>query len=469
MESMVQDSLVDQLRGRFHGELLRPGDGGYEAARQVWNGAIDRRPGLIARCTGTADVMAAIEFAREHDIVSAVRGGGHSIAGYCSVDGGLVIDCTPMKGVNVDPRAQTATAQPGVVWGELDREAQTFGLGVTGGEVSDTGIAGLTLGGGIGWLKRMYGLTCDNLLSVDLVTADGQHLHASSDENPELYWGVRGGGGNFGVVTQFEYQLHPVGPLLAGMLFYPLDQTADVLRYTRDVAAEAPDELTLTAAIITAPPLPFLPESLHDRPVLALVPCYVGPLEEGERALRELRAYGPPAADLVEPMPYVALQRIIDETYPVGRQTYVKSEWLHGLDDAAIDTVVEKAAAFPSPLSQILLHQMGGAVARVADDATAFGGRDAAFMITIISIWMSRDEDPEPYVSWTRELWDEVQPWSTGGAYVNHMGDEGAERVQAAYGAVKYDRLVALKNQYDPTNFFRFNQNIRPVASGVGA
>jgi FAD/FMN-containing dehydrogenase len=371
-----------------------------------------------------------------------------------------------MKGINVNPAARTAIAQPGVTWGELDRETQAFGLAVTGGEVSDTGIAGLTLGGGIGWLKRMFGLTCDSVLSVDLVTADGRLVHASADENPELYWGVRGGGGNFGIVTLFEYQLHPVDPLLAGFLIYPLDRAADVLRYARDVAAEAPDEITLTAALITAPPAPFLPETLHDRPVLALVPCYVGPLEEGERALRELRAIGPPAVDLVEPMPYVELQQIIDETYPVGRQTYVKSEWLRGLDDAAIDTVVAKAGAFISPLSQILLHQMGGAVARVPDDATAFGGRDAAFMVTIISIWMSRDEDSEPHVAWTRGLWDAMQPWSTGGAYVNHMGDEGHERVQAAYGRGKYERLVALKNEYDPTNFFRFNQNIKPPGEG---
>jgi FAD/FMN-containing dehydrogenase len=464
MELTVQDGVRDQLSRDFSGQLLAPGDAGYEEARRLFNGAFDRRPSLIARCTGTADVIAAVKCARDNEQDVAVKGGGHSNAGHSMIDGGLVIDCSPMKGIRVDPASRTATAQPGVLWGELDRETQAFGLGVTGGEVSDTGIAGLTLGGGIGWLKRMYGLTCDNLLSVDLVTADGEFVRASESENPELYWGVRGGGGNFGIVTQFEYRLHPVSPLLAGFILHPLDQAADVLRFTREFNGEAPDEVTVTSAIITAPPAPFVPDALHNQPVLAVVPCYVGPIEDAERALRPLREYGPPAADLVEPTPYVALQRIIDEAYPPGRMLYVKSEWLSGLEDGAIDKAVEGAEQFDSPLSQILFHQMGGAVARVPGDATAFDGRDAEYMMTVVSIWESAEEDPEPHHTWARELWQQMKPWSTGGAYVNHMTDEGDERVHAAYGHGKYERLLALKNRYDPTNFFRLNQNIKPAA-----
>jgi FAD binding domain-containing protein/berberine-like enzyme len=465
MALTAQESIRDELSRDFAGELIAPGDAGYDEARRVWNGAIDRRPSLIARCTGTADVIAAVKCARANEQDVAIRGGGHSNAGHSMIDGGIVIDCSPMKGIRVDPASRTATAQPGVVWGELDRETQAFGLGVTGGEVSDTGIAGLTLGGGIGWLKRMYGLTCDNLLSVDLVTAEGELVRASENENAELYWGVRGAGHNFGVVTQFEYRLHPVGPLvLAGFILYPLDRAADVLRFTRDFCDEAPDEVTVTSAIITAPPAPFVPEALHNKPVLAVVPCYVGPVEEGERALRPLREYGPPAADLVEPTPYVTVQRFIDETYPPGRRIYIKSEWLRGLEDGAIDKAIEGAERFDTPLSQIILHQMGGALARVPDDATAFDGRDARYMATIIAVWEAPDDDREPHVTWARELWEQMKPWSTGGSYVNHMMDEGDARVHAAYGHGKYERLLALKNMYDPTNFFRLNQNIKPTA-----
>jgi FAD/FMN-containing dehydrogenase len=460
MAVTVSDSVVEQLSGSFRGELIRPGDPSYEAARRIWNGAIEKRPALIARCTGTADILRAMTFAQESDLPASVRGGGHSIPGYSLVDDGVVIDCTPMKGVHVNPATRTAIAQPGLTWGELDSETQAFGLAVTGGEVSDTGIAGLTLGGGIGWLRRAHGLTADNLLSVDLVTADGRLLHVSPDEHDDLYWGVRGGGGNFGVVTQFEYQLHPVGPLLTGFLLYPLDRAAEVLRYTRDFAAEAPDEVTITIALITAPPAPFVPEALHWQPTLAVVPCYVGDVEDGERALRPLREYGPPAADLVEPTPYVVLQRLIDETYPPGRHVYVKSEWLRTLDDATIDIAVEAAGNFLGSMTQILFHQMGGAVARVAADVTPFGGRDAAYMATIISVWEAGDFHVEKHIDWTRDLWDRLQPWSTGGAYVNHMGDEGDARVRAAYGPEKYERLAALKRDYDPTNFFRLNQNI---------
>jgi FAD/FMN-containing dehydrogenase len=461
MAATVSDNLVEELTGTFRGELIRPGDPGYESARRVWNGAIDRRPALIARCAGTADVRTALAFAQERGLPVAIRGGGHSIPGYSIVDDGVVIDCSHMKGVHVNPASRTAIAQPGLTWGELDHETQAFGLAVTGGEVSDTGIAGLTLGGGIGWLRRAHGLTSDNLLSVDLVTADGRLLHVSPDENEELYWGVRGGGGNFGVVTLFEYRLHPVGPLLAGMLLYPLDQAGDALRFTRDFAAEAPDEVVITIAFITAPPAPFVPEALHGQPTLAVVPCYVGELEDGERALAPLRAYGPPAADLVEPTPYVVLQRLIDETYPPGRHIYVKSEWLRTLDDAAIDVAVEAAGTFLGPLTQILLHQMGGAVTRVAADATPFGGRSAAYMVTVVSVWEEGDPDPEGHVAWARDLWARFEPWSTGGGYVNHMSDEGDERVRTAYGPAMYDRLSALKRTYDPTNVFRLNQNIR--------
>ncbi|MDP8991972.1 MAG: FAD-binding oxidoreductase [Actinomycetota bacterium] len=458
---------VEDLRQRFRGETLLPGDEGYEQARRVWNGAVDRRPALIARCTGAADVVAAVRFARDHELVVSVRGGGHSIPGFSVCDGGLMIDLQPMKGIRVDPARRTATAQPGLTWAEFDRETQAFGLATTGGEVSDTGIAGLTLGGGIGWLKRKHGLTCDNLISADVVTADGHLVAASEAENADLLWGLRGGGGNFGVVTSFHYQLHPVGPvLLAGAVMHPGERAGEVLRFYRDLVAEVTDEVSLMVALVTAPPAPFVPAPLRGKRVALMAACYVGPVEDGERHLEPLRDFGPPAADLLHPMPYTVLQSMIDEANRPGLLNYTKAEWLRELSDEAVDALVEHAATVTSPMSQILLHQMGGAVTRVGRDETAFAHRDAAFSLTIPSIWASPHEDPTPHVEWARSLWQAMRPASTGGAYVNHMdGDEGEERVLQAYGPRTYERLVALKTKYDPTNFFYLNQNIKPLAA----
>jgi FAD/FMN-containing dehydrogenase len=361
----------------------------------------------------------------------------------------------------VSPSDRTARAEPGVTWGELDRETQAFGLATTGGMVSSTGIAGFTLGGGIGWLARKYGLACDNLRSVDIVTADGELLTASAIQHPDLYWGVRGGGGNFGIVTSFELELHPVGPMiLGGAVFHPIGRAPDVLRSFRTWASDARDELSLMAAIMTAPPLPFLPADLQGNPALAVAACYAGRLEDGERAVEPIRRFGPPAAEHLGPAPYLGLQSMFDESAPPGMYNYWKSHYLRALDDAAIDTILTHAAAMPAPFSQIHLQQTGGAVARVSDDATAFGHRDAAFVLNIIGMWTDPSET-ERTIQWVRDFWSAMEPFSTG-VYVNFLGDEGDDMVKAAYDAEDYRRLVELKRRYDPENVFRFNQNIKP-------
>jgi FAD/FMN-containing dehydrogenase len=448
----------------FRGEVIRPGDPGYEQARRVWNGQIDRRPQLIARCTGTEDVRAALAFARDRQLPIAVRGGAHNVAGNAVCDDGLVIDLSPLKGVHVDPAARTARAQPGVTWGELDRETQAFALATTGGLVSTTGIAGLTLGGGIGWLARKHGTACDNLRSADVVTADGSVLTASTTENPELFWGLRGGGGNFGIVTSLEYRLHPVGPeVLAGPVFHAGEHAADVLRFFRDYVATAPDELTVVASFMTAPAAPFLPPEAHGTLVVALAVCYAGDLAEGERVLRPLRSFGRPLADLIAPTPYTALQRMSDEGYPAGLRNYWKSSYVDDLSDAAVATVAEHAEGMPSPRSAFYFEHLGGAIARPAEP-TAFGHRDATFDLAILAIW----EDPEEtdlHISWTRRFWEAMQPHARPGVYVNNLGEEGHDRVRTAYEPQTYERLVRLKERYDPENVFRCNQNIAPRAA----
>ncbi|WP_084965997.1 FAD-binding oxidoreductase [Thermoactinospora rubra] len=455
------DTELNQLADRLAGELVLPGDPGYDRARRVWNGAVDRYPAAIVRCRRTADVVAALRFARERGFLVAVRGGGHSIPGYSTCDDGIVLDLGPMKGVTVDPVRRVAVAEAGLTWGELDAATQRHGLAVTGGEVSDTGIAGLTLGGGIGWLKRVHGLTCDNLLAAELVTADGQVLHAGAEEHPELFWGLRGGGGNFGVVTRFTYRLHPVGPLFAGAVMHPGDRAPQALRFVRDLAAAAPDELSLMAALVTAPPEPFVPPEMRGRPMVLLAGCHVGPVEDGERALAPLRRFGPPPVDLFGVMPYVELQRLADPMNVPGRPIYVKSEMLGPLDDAALEVAAARAAEPSSPYNQLLLHHMGGAVRRVPADATAFGHRDAEYLLTVAGAWEDPAGDPQPHVRWARDSWQALRPWSRG-TYVNHLGEEGEDRVRQAYPAGTYDRLVALKRTYDPENVFRLNQNIRP-------
>lgn len=458
----LDEATIEQFRSSLHGTLLRPGDDGYDASRRVWNGMIDRKPALIARCTGVADVIAAVNFAREQNLLLAVRGGGHNVAGSAVCDGGLMIDLSPMQGIRVDPARQTARAQAGVTWGTFDRETQAFGLATTGGQVSTTGIAGLTLGGGVGWLMRKYGLVVDNLLSVDLVTAEGQFLTASATEHGDLFWGVRGGGGNFGVVTSFEYQLHPVGPIVVGgMMLYPAAQAKELLHIYREFAAAAPDDLATVVAFLSAPPAPFVPAHLHGAPMIAIAVCHSGSIEDGLRAVEPLRAAAPPTLDLIGPMPYAAVQQLFDAGVPFGLQVYLKSEHLADLSDEVIDTLIAYAATVTSPLTSVILFPLGGAVGRVAEDATAFSHRNVAYDYVIYALWTDPQE-AERHIGWTREFADAMHRFSVG-VYVNEMGNEGEERVRAAYRPATYDRLVALKNTYDPTNLFRLNQNIKPT------
>ena len=444
--TVLDETAFEELASTFGGELIRPGGDRYQSARRIWNGMIDKRPALIARCTGVADVVAAVDFAREHGLLVAVRGGGHNVAGHALCDDGIVIDLSGQKGIGVDPAARTARAQPGVTWGEFDRETQHFGLATTGGEVSTTGIAGLTLGGGFGWLARRYATACDNLLSANVVTAAGEAVTASATENSDLFWGLRGGGGNFGVVTSFEYQLHPLGPqVLAGPILYPFERAAEVLRSFGDYLMQAPDELSALAAIFTAPPQPFLPPEVHGRPVVALNVCYAGDLSDAEKTVRPLRSLGRPLADLVAPVPYTAFQAASDEGVRPGLRNYWKSSYLNQLTDEAVDTVVAHAAEITSPLSIIAIERLGGAVSRIDEDETAFGHRNTAFDFRVLSLWTDPHES-DAHIAWTRELWTAMQPFSTGAVYVNNLGNEGEDRVKAAYAPAKYERLVALKD-----------------------
>jgi FAD/FMN-containing dehydrogenase len=455
------EAAVQEFKANLRGELIRPEDSGYDAARKVWNGMIDKRPALIVRCAGVADVISAVNFARTNRLLVAVRGGGHNVAGNAVCDGGIVIDLSRMKGMRVDPAARIARAQAGLTWGEFDRETQAFGLATTGGLVSTTGIAGFTLGGGIGWLMRKYGLTCDNLLSADIVTADGRFLTANKNENADLFWGVRGGGGNFGIATSFEYRLHPVGKIIGGLTLYPAEEAKEVLQFYREYLTTVPEDLTSMVFFLKAPPAPFIPENLHGAPVVGFAVCYAGSIEEGERVVRPLKEFGPPAVDLINPMPYTALQSMLDAGAPPGLQNYWKSEYLKGLSDGAIDAIVDHAARMQSPLSQVHVQHMQGAVSRVGADETPFGNRDATYVLNIVGMW-SDPKESETHTRWTREFFASMEPFSTGGVYVNFLGNEGEKRVMAAYGQANYERLVALKNKYDPTNFFSLNQNIKP-------
>jgi FAD/FMN-containing dehydrogenase len=459
---IVDETVAESLAGELRGEVIHPGSAGYEHARGVWNAMIDRRPALIARCRGTADVIRVLAFAREHELPIAVRGGGHSVAGNGVCEDGVVIDLSAMRGVRVDPRGRTARAQPGATLGELDRETQVFGLATPTGLISMTGIAGLTLGGGLGWLSRAHGTTCDNLLSADVVLAGGEAVTAGAQDDADLVWALRGGGGNFGVVTSFEYRLHPVGPqVLGGAIFHPGDRAPEVLRQYRDYVADAPDELTVNAVVLTAADAPFLPAEAHGTLVVALALCYAGDLDEGERVLRPLRGLGRPLADLVGPMPYTAMQSMFDAGYPPGRHNYWKSSYLRELSDAAIDTALGWAQQMTSPLSSFYFQPMGGAIRRAGPDHAAFGHRDVAFDFNILSAWTDPEESGE-HIAWTRGLWGAMQPHATSAVYVNNLGDEGDERVRSAYAPGVYERLVALKERYDPDNVFRMNHNIRP-------
>lgn len=459
----LDETRFEVLADAFRGELVLPADPGYDAARAIWNGAIDRRPACIARCTGVADVVAAVRFARERDLLVAVRSGGHGVGGQAICDGGLVIDVSPMKGIRVDPAARTARAEAGVLWGELDRETQLHGLATVGGIVTHTGIAGLTLGGGIGWLMRKHGATVDNLLSADLVTAQGEIVTASAEENPDLFWAIRGGGGNFGIVTSFEYRLHAVGPIVvAGPVFHHLGDAPEVLRFYREFIAAAPDELTTIFDLSVAPPVPFLPEDVHGKPILMVGACYAGSPDEGAEVVRPLKEFGRPIVDLLEPKPYTALQSMFDTLVPHGWHRYWKSVELPPLTDHAIDTLVEHASAVTSPKSYCIVFQLGGALARVGADETAFSQRATTHNVNINAVWTEDDVAGERHVAWARDFYSAMQPQAGERVYLNFLGDEGADRVRQAYGERQYERLTELKRRYDPTNFFRLNQNIEP-------
>ena len=452
-ESLMGEKVVEDLRAALRGELVLAGDADYEDARKVWNGMIDKRPALISCCVGASDVITSVNFARDNNLLVAVRGGGHSIPGKSICDGGIVIDLSRMKSVRVDPAKGTARAEPGAKWIDFDRETQAFGLATTGGTVSDTGIAGLTLGGGYGWLMGQYGLTCDNLLLADVVTADGKFLTANTTENPELFLGLRGGGGNFGVVTSFEYQLHTVGPVIGGIVFHPLPKFKEVFNFYRDFVAAAPNELISAIGLLNSP---------EGGPGVAILACYSGPLDMGEKVMKPLHDFGPPVADQLGPMPYPVMQTLLDEAALPGNRYYVRADYINDLSDDGVHAMVERFQVAPSPLSAILLFQFGGAMRSPLRGETSYVHRSAAYHFEVIGAWQDPAED-EKNINWTRDVWEAMRPFASGGVYVNALGDEGDSRVREAYGTETYQRLVALKNKLDPTNLFRLNQNIVPT------
>ncbi|MDH3627391.1 MAG: FAD-binding oxidoreductase [Acidobacteriota bacterium] len=451
---MSDANLADDLGGKFQGRLISPDDPDYDEARKIWNGMIDKRPGLIAQCAGTADVVAAVNFARERDLAVAVRGGGHNVSGNAICDDGIAIDLRPMKNVSVDSARRFASAEGGVTWGEYDQATQRHGLASPGGAISSTGIAGLTLGGGFGWLSRSYGLACDNVLSAEVVTAAGEVLTANADENADLFWGIRGGGGNFGVVTRLDFQLQPIGELYSGLTLYPRSDGPAFMRMWATLTAAAPDELSSMAAFLSTP---------DGVPVVGAFWVYKGTAEEGERVLAPLRAFGSPVHDDIGLKPYTEVQQAFDPGFPAGNRNYWKSCYLSTIDDTCVDTLVDHANRAPSPLCVVgIEHMIGGAVSRVAEDENAFGSRDAEYNLLILGT----NDDPgldDAIRDWARSFWTAAQPFSTGGVYVNYMDNDESGRIGDAYRASHYARLVDLKKKYDPDNLFRLNQNIAPT------
>jgi FAD/FMN-containing dehydrogenase len=458
---MVTDAAIGEFKSALRGQLLCPGDEGYEAARKVYNGMIDRRPRWIARCFNVADVIASVHFARDNDILVAIRGGGHNAGGLGICDGGLVIDLSLMRGVRVNPAARTVRAEGGATGGDLDHATHAFGLATPTGTVSTTGIGGLTLGGGIGHLSRPCGLTIDNLLAVDVVLADGRLVTASAEENQDLYWAVRGGGGNFGVVTSFLFRLHPVKMVSAGPTFWPIDQTPQVMKAYREFITQAPEDVSGFVAFLTVPPVPLFPLDLHGKKMCTVIWCSTAAPEKADKATKPMRTVGNPALDHVGPMPFPALQSLFDPLLPPGLQWYWLADFFKDISDASIAPHFEHAQKLPTSLSRMHLYPINGAVHRVANADTAFSYRDCLLAGVIVGI----DPDPknkEKIIQWTKEYFDALHPYSAGGAYVNFMMEEGPERVKASFRD-NYDRLVAIKKKYDPTNFFRVNQNIRPT------
>jgi hypothetical protein len=448
------------LPGSFRGELIQPGDPSYDEHRKVWNGSIDRSPAVIARCANTQEVVDAVGLARDSGLPTAVRCGGHSFPGASTCDDGLVIDLSRMKGIEIDPEAGTARVEAGTLLGELDAATQEHGLAVPAGIVTHTGVAGLTLGGGIGWLQRKYGLTIDQQLGATMVTASGEVVRASEDENPDLFWGLRGGGGNFGVVTEFEFRLNPLGPVLAGPIFWLIEESPAVLRFYRDWIADAPKELMTIVIHRKAPPVDFVPPELHGRLVVAVVCCWSGDVDEGERVIRPLREFGSPVLDLCEPKPFTEHQGMFDPSFPHGRWYYMRSCDVAELTDEVIDITVEHSMRIQSPLTSFPIWQLGGAIREMGSDDTAFNGRDSGHTFNITCSTEGREGFDEER-AWARDFWSALEPFHIG-VYVNFLMDEGQDRVREAYGPEKLERLRALKREYDPENLFRLNQNIPP-------
>lgn len=448
--------ILREWQRHFKGRLVTARDENYETARRIWNGMIDRRPAVIAQCASAADVRQAVKLARAEGISVSVRGGGHGVAGTAVCDGGLMIDLSPMKEIRVDPLAREAVAAPGVLWGEFDRATAAHGLATTGGQVSHTGIAGLTLGGGLGYLMGKHGAVCDNLLSVDMVMADGEMLTASMEQNTDLFWAVRGAGANFGVVTSFRYRVHPLGQVLAGMLLHPRERAAEVIAFHREFLAGTPDELDTTIGFLNSP---------DGVPLVGIIAVYAGAPEDGERLLKPLREFGPPIADLIRPMPYTDAQRMVDAAVPIGDRYYWKSNFVPELAPGLAGALSEGAAAMPSPYSMILMFEIKGEMQRVPKDAMAFDHRDESFELSIIGRWTDPGDDARN-IQWAREVWGATQPFVSKAVYANHLSeDETEERVQAAYGVSKYEKLARLKAMYDPDNFFRLNHNVKPERS----
>lgn len=457
---------LDELRPRFRGAMLRSGEEGYDDARRIWNGAIDRRPALIARCAGADDVAAAVRFARERDLRISVRGGGHSIAGHSVCEGGVMIDLSLMRSVRVDAERKVARVSGGALWSDVDRACAPHGLATTGGIISHTGVGGLTLGGGLGHLMRRHGLTVDNVLAVELVTAEGEHLRVDADSEPELFWGLRGGGGNFGIATAFEFRLHRVGPIiLGGPIFWPIEEMPRVLRFLRDFAPQAPDELGITLSIAAAPPAPFLPLERFGKPITGVVLAWAGDLDEGEKAIAPLRDVAPAIAQVVRPIPYVALQGMLDGGAPHGRCYYWKSHRFETFPDQLIETFASRVESVEAPFWQLNGWAVGGAASRVDPEATAVGQREVGFDLNVVAAWPPSDPRAEEYVEWVRQGHGQMEPHADG-VYANFICDEGDEGVRAAYGE-RLARLVALKDRYDPANVFRLNANIAPSEEGA--
>lgn len=456
-------TAIDELRARLRGPLLSANDPGYDDARSIWNAMIDRRPGAIARCLGVADVMAAVQFARDRGLTLSIKSGGHNISGLAVCDGGLMIDLSLMRGVFVDPRARVAHAQPGSLLGDVDRETQVHGLAAVLGFVSNTGAAGLTLGGGFGYVSRRFGWTSDNVLSLDVVTADGRLLHASEKENDDLFWGLRGGGGNFGVVTDFAYKLYPIGPeIVGGAIAWRGEDAPVVLDMWRELALSAPPELTVVAGLRNAPPAPWISKEVHGKPIVVLFVCHTGSVAEGEKLVAAIKKFGSPVGDVVQRRSYVSQQNLLDATQPKGRRYYWKSEYLSSLAPEMIDKAVEHAARIRSPHSAIIIFPLEGALNKLREDHSAVGNRDAAFVLNITGSW-EKAEDDAANIEWARETWRDMRRFSTGGTYVNFLTEEeGGDRIKAAYGR-NHARLVEIKTKWDPTNLFRLNKNIAPT------